>query len=82
MARALVDRHVAKEFFVENHLMGDGSGRTYGLHYDGVLVCAMQVRWKRRSDLLEKNQCCRRVYEATEAHRERRGAPKNNDLYR
>lgn len=35
---------VDKNFFVSNHLMGPGSGRSFGLVHDGVVVSAIRVK--------------------------------------
>ena len=39
-----VDKSSAKTFFTANHLMGNGSGQTYGLFFSDKLVGAIQIR--------------------------------------
>ena len=41
----------AAQFFEDNHLMGKGSGRAFGLYYEDVLVTCIRVR--RKSDGLD-----------------------------
>ena len=44
-----ISSKVAREFFIENHLMGNGSGRTYSLiSNDEKIAAAIQVRWTRK----------------------------------
>lgn len=40
----LVPKKDSHKFFENNHLMGRGSGKTYGLYYNGILVSAMRIR--------------------------------------
>ena len=48
-----------KDFFDKNHLMGNGSGRTYALFYEESPIAALQVRWKNKKDgLLEISRFC------------------------
>lgn len=42
----------ASDFFQENHLMGNGSGRTYALKKDEKIVAAVQVRWVSKAEML------------------------------
>lgn len=39
-----VDKQQAFSFFSENHLMGNGKGKTHGLYYDGQLISAIQIK--------------------------------------
>jgi very-short-patch-repair endonuclease len=43
-----VTQDVPVSFFKDNHLMGAGAGRTYGLEYKGEVVAAVQVSWYRK----------------------------------
>lgn len=50
---------ISPEFFAENHLMGKGSGRCYGLEYEDRVVAGMQVRFSRKStSLLDISRFC------------------------
>jgi very-short-patch-repair endonuclease len=42
-----VDRETARTFFKDNHLMGNGTGKTYGLYFEDNLVTALQLRGHR-----------------------------------
>lgn len=53
-----VSKEKAREFTKDNHLMGPGAGRGYGLYYDGTLVTLMQVKWVRTQDTLEISRFC------------------------
>lgn len=46
----------ARRFFEENHLMGSGSGRCYGLEYDNKLICA--IRFKKIKNGLDISRFC------------------------
>jgi len=52
-----VDKTVAKEFFIQNHLMGKGSGRTFGLYLDDCLISAIQVKRIRNNDYELSRYC-------------------------
>jgi very-short-patch-repair endonuclease len=39
-----VDPSVAKSFFAQNHLMGKGAGKAFGLYLDDKLISAIQVK--------------------------------------
>lgn len=47
-----VNKNISKDFFEENHLMGNGTGRSYGLYFENVLVCCIQVRWQNKENKL------------------------------
>lgn len=59
-----VSAKVARDFYRENHLMGNGTGRTYGLYFEGELVCAIQMRWRRKKEkILDVSRfCCKSGY--------------------
>lgn len=42
-----VGNNIAKAFFEENHLMGSGQGRTFGLFSDDNLVSCLQIKKKK-----------------------------------
>ena len=42
-----VSKDAAKDFFIANHLMGNGAGNTYGLFYDNSLISAIQIKGKK-----------------------------------
>lgn len=49
----------ASVFFQENHLMGNGSGRTYALKFGEETVAAIQVRWiSKKESLLDISRFC------------------------
>lgn len=45
-------------FFEENHLMGGGQGRCYGLVHCGEVVAGMRVRWVRKNYELDVSRFC------------------------
>ena len=50
---------VPNEFFIENHLMGKGRGRKWGLVYQDELVAAIQVSYKnKREGLVDVSRFC------------------------
>lgn len=42
----IIDFQIAKKFFTDNHLMGNGSGKSFGLFLNNQLVSGMQFRKK------------------------------------
>lgn len=50
------ESNIAKNFFEENHLMGNGTGRSYGLIYNKEIVAVLQVR--NRKEGLEISRFC------------------------
>ncbi len=54
-----VDKKEAKAFFTENHLMGFGAGRTYGLYFENKLVCGMQIKgYSQLDNFIEVSRFC------------------------
>jgi len=48
-----------KDFYQDNHLMGPGAGRVYGLYNNDKLVAAIQVKWKnKKTKVLEISRFC------------------------
>lgn len=45
-----VSKSTAKQFFEENHLMGNGGGKSFGLWLNGELVSCIQIRRKKDSE--------------------------------
>lgn len=55
----LISHSTSSDFFVQNHLMGAGTGRIYSLEHCGTVVAAMQVRWKDKTlGVLEVSRFC------------------------
>jgi very-short-patch-repair endonuclease len=53
------DKKIAKLFFLDNHLMGNGKGNTYTLKYQGIIVGAMQITNK--SEYMEISRFCTKL---------------------
>lgn len=52
-----VERNIGKEFLTMNHLMGNGFGIYYGLYYDNILICLMQIK-KHAGNTFEISRYC------------------------
>jgi len=51
-----ISKEVAKDFFITNHLMGNGAGNTYGLFYNNSPISAIQI--KKIKDGYEVSRFC------------------------
>jgi len=59
LLREVTEKNTIKKFFLDNHLMGPGSGRAYGLYDNNKLVAAIQVKWKnKKNKVLEISRFC------------------------
>lgn len=52
-----INNDLSRDYFQENHLMGNGQGTTYTLQDNGVVYCAMRVR-KRKGNNWEISRFC------------------------
>lgn len=58
-ARKCSIQEIKPDFFEQNHLMGKGAGRCYGLVYEGEVVAGMQVKWvKKKDNSMEISRFC------------------------
>lgn len=63
--KIIVDKCEANSFFSSNHLMGKGSGTTYGLYFNGELVCAMRIKRIKNKDYEISRFCSKLGYSIT-----------------
>lgn len=54
-----LDKKIAKDFFNNNHLMGNGQGKTFSLLSEDKVVAAMQIIHKK--DILEISRFCNKL---------------------
>lgn len=58
----LLSHDETRKFFEDNHLMGNGTGRTYALLGGDEIFCGLQVRWKNKEQsLLDISRFCTKM---------------------
>lgn len=56
-----VSKKESDKFLNDNHLMGKGHGRSYGLYHEKKLVSMIQVKWKKKNKTLEISRFCSKL---------------------